>query len=429
VSSAYDLKQFGLKMKEKERFMMKRFKIFKVALIFCVIALAFLVSNSMAATPTPTAGTCTLTVTISSVDGRGSLEVNPPGVIFTGRTTKTYTYPIGTAVTLKGIDYNYTDGAKTIFYRWQGDLTGSQNPATIVMNGNKSVTAVFLHGDPAPRRSTPSPRRNTPTPTPTPTPTRPVTPTPTPNGLWIPYLPTADMVKLTFSSPSTMYVDITFRTSGYRIADPGQIAVAAGVYPDGSTYLSNLTVGTKIEAYTGLVLDVITTLRITYQIHTGTVTYFGFQVFYNGVDRKVKDITIGQPPTLTPTPRRPVTATPTPTPTPTPTIVPGGYEVAYAIQSDWGNGATIGVTITNKTSAAVNGWTLAWTFPGNQTITNLWNGVLTQSGASVSVKDAGFNASIPAGGGSVNFGFNLNYSGTNAKPVSFTLNGVACQVP
>jgi len=27
----------------------------------------------------------------------------------------------------------------------------------------------------------------------------------------------------------------------------------------------------------------------------------------------------------------------------------------------------------------------------------------------------------------VSFGFNANYSGTNAKPTSFTLNGIACQ--
>ncbi|MCL6589611.1 MAG: cellulase family glycosylhydrolase [Firmicutes bacterium] len=135
----------------------------------------------------------------------------------------------------------------------------------------------------------------------------------------------------------------------------------------------------------------------------------------------------------TPTPTRRV-ATPTPTrrgtvATPTPTTrSTGGYVVAYVIQSDWGSGATINVTITNNTAAAVNGWTLAFTFPGNQTITNLWNATYTQSGASVSVKDAGFNANIPAGGGSVNFGFNINYSGSNAKPTSFTLNGTACQV-
>ena len=143
------------------------------------------------------------------------------------------------------------------------------------------------------------------------------------------------------------------------------------------------------------------------------------------------------PATVTPTPVRtatPVTVTPTPvrTATPvvaTPTPVTGGnYVVNYSIANDWGTGATVNVTITNNTTIAVNGWTLVWTFSGNQTITNLWSGTYTQSGATVTVKDAGYNAAIPANGGSVSFGFNMNYTGANAKPTSFTLNGVDCQV-
>lgn len=133
----------------------------------------------------------------------------------------------------------------------------------------------------------------------------------------------------------------------------------------------------------------------------------------------------------TPTPTPTVTSTPTPTPTVTLTPTPtgtAGYVAVYMIQNDWGSGATVNVTITNKTNAAVNGWTLAWAFPGNQAITNLWNGTYTQSGASVTVKNAAYNATIPANGGSVTFGFNLNYSGTDAKPTGFTLNGIACQL-
>ncbi len=122
-----------------------------------------------------------------------------------------------------------------------------------------------------------------------------------------------------------------------------------------------------------------------------------------------------------------VTPTPVATPTPTP-VGTGNYVVVYTIQNDWGSGATVDVKITNNTGTAVNNWTLAFAFPGNQTITNLWNGAYTQSGASVTVKDAGYNANIPANGGSVNLGFNLNYSGGNVKPTSFTLNGTPCQV-
>jgi len=133
-------------------------------------------------------------------------------------------------------------------------------------------------------------------------------------------------------------------------------------------------------------------------------------------------------PSVTPTPTPTPVRTSTPVVTPTPTPGTGNYVVVYTIQNDWGSGATVDVKIINNTGTAVNGWTLAFTFPGDQTITNIWSGTYTQSGDSVTVKDAGYNANIPANGGSVNFGFNLNYSGTNAKPAGFTLNGTACQV-
>ena len=125
----------------------------------------------------------------------------------------------------------------------------------------------------------------------------------------------------------------------------------------------------------------------------------------------------------------PVPATAIFTPTPTPTQFPGGgtCAITYINQSDWGNGAIINVTITNSGATAINGWTLTWTYGGNQTISSLWNGTYTQPGTAVSVTNLVYNAALPANGGSVDFGFNVNYSGTNAKPANFKLNGITCQ--
>lgn len=132
-------------------------------------------------------------------------------------------------------------------------------------------------------------------------------------------------------------------------------------------------------------------------------------------------------PTPTPTPTSIITPSPTPTPTVTPTpTIETGCSISYVILNDWGSGATISVTIKNNGNTAINGWTLAWAFPGNQQITNLWNGVHTQDGSSVSVKNASYNGTIPANGETVNFGFNISYSGSNFKPSSFTLNGSPC---
>jgi cellulase/cellobiase CelA1 len=96
-------------------------------------------------------------------------------------------------------------------------------------------------------------------------------------------------------------------------------------------------------------------------------------------------------------------------------------------QNDWGSGATVSITIKNNGTAAINGWKLAWSFSGNQKITNMWNATFTENGTSITATNQSYNSSIPAGG-TVSFGFNLSYSGTNAKPTSFTLNGSACQV-
>ncbi len=119
-----------------------------------------------------------------------------------------------------------------------------------------------------------------------------------------------------------------------------------------------------------------------------------------------------------------VTTASLPVPTPLPSC-PTTCHVTYTPQNDWGSGASVNVTIANNGSA-ISDWTLAWTFPGDQQITNLWGGSFTQSGATVAVSDAGWNAAIPAGG-SVGFGFNLNYSGANVAPTAFTLNGLPCQ--
>lgn len=102
--------------------------------------------------------------------------------------------------------------------------------------------------------------------------------------------------------------------------------------------------------------------------------------------------------------------------------------VTYTIVNDWGTGATINVTIKNNGTSAINGWTLAWAFPSNQSISNMWSATNSISGSTISCRNMDYNAVIAANGGTQTFGFNINYSGANVKPTSFTLNGTAYQV-
>ncbi|SMB83176.1 glycosyl hydrolase family 18 protein [Deinococcus hopiensis] len=99
-------------------------------------------------------------------------------------------------------------------------------------------------------------------------------------------------------------------------------------------------------------------------------------------------------------------------------------EVKYTVSSDWKSGFSATVQLTNH-GPAINGWSVIWQYAGDQVITSLWNGSVTQTGKTVTVRNAGYNASIPTGG-TVSFGFNARYpSGTpNAAPGAFTVNGV-----
>ncbi|WFE19529.1 PQQ-dependent sugar dehydrogenase [Solwaraspora sp. WMMD937] len=136
------------------------------------------------------------------------------------------------------------------------------------------------------------------------------------------------------------------------------------------------------------------------------------------------------PTTAPPTTAPPTTAPPTTPPPPTtapPTTPPpsGSCQVSYQV-NQWGSGFTADVRITNR-GASRNGWTLTWTFAGNQQITNGWNSQISQSGQAVTARNAAWNGNLPTNG-TVSFGFQATYSGSNPSPTDFRLDGTACQV-
>jgi O-glycosyl hydrolase len=102
-----------------------------------------------------------------------------------------------------------------------------------------------------------------------------------------------------------------------------------------------------------------------------------------------------------------------------------GCHVTYTTQSQWTGGFVASVTIANNGSSAINGWTLAFTFPGDQKITNAWNGVASQSGENVTITNESYNALIPAAG-STSLGFQGTWSASDAVPTAFTVNGTTC---
>ncbi|WP_410642773.1 cellulose-binding domain-containing protein [Amycolatopsis sp. lyj-346] len=110
-------------------------------------------------------------------------------------------------------------------------------------------------------------------------------------------------------------------------------------------------------------------------------------------------------------------------------VVAGPAAAAPACSVDyrvnqWQTGYTADITVTNGATAA-SSWTLSWHYAGNQSVTSAWNATVRQTGTAVTAQSLPYNGALPAGG-SVSFGLQGTYTGTNAAPADFALNGVSC---
>jgi endoglucanase len=96
----------------------------------------------------------------------------------------------------------------------------------------------------------------------------------------------------------------------------------------------------------------------------------------------------------------------------------------YEPGSSWGSGHTAQLTVTNG-GDALDGWTLSWTFPGTQRMTQHWNTSAVQVGATVTARPAAHNARLDRNG-SVTVGYVAD--GALGKPYEVKLDGTSCTV-
>ena len=151
--------------------------------------------------------------------------------------------------------------------------------------------------------------------------------------------------------------------------------------------------------------------------------------FYNCVDVDFGGgggVTPTPTPSVTPTQTPTPTPTQTPTPTPTPTVPDDSVcEVEIDTSSSWPGGFQGNVTVFNATMEPVNGWEVSWKFANGEQVQQSWSAVATQSGSTVTVKNAAWNPTI-AHHNAVTFGF--IGAGTPAPVTAATLNGNPCIV-
>ena len=103
----------------------------------------------------------------------------------------------------------------------------------------------------------------------------------------------------------------------------------------------------------------------------------------------------------------------------------GTCHVTYTKSSEWPGGFTAQVVIANTGTTTINGWSLTFTFPGDQKVASNFNGGYAQTGENATLTNASYNGTI-APGASITDGFQGTWTSSDANPTSFSLDGTAC---
>ncbi|MBV9382659.1 MAG: cellulose binding domain-containing protein [Streptosporangiaceae bacterium] len=103
--------------------------------------------------------------------------------------------------------------------------------------------------------------------------------------------------------------------------------------------------------------------------------------------------------------------------------------VTYDVTQGWGSGFVANLSVTNTGTSAINGWTLAFTFPGSteSVSSSNWNANWSENGRSVLATNVSWDGYLaPNSGNTVSIGFVANQNGAYPSPAAFTLNGTVC---
>jgi endo-1,4-beta-xylanase len=98
----------------------------------------------------------------------------------------------------------------------------------------------------------------------------------------------------------------------------------------------------------------------------------------------------------------------------------GSCSATLPVQSAWSGGYVIQAVMTNGTSA-ITSWTITFTLPAGQTITNSWNVSITVSGTTATARNLSYNGATPANG-TQSWGFQAS----RATSDNSTASGATC---
>jgi endo-1,4-beta-xylanase len=229
-------------------------------------------------------------------------------------------------------------------------------------------------------------------------------------------------------------VDVAITELDIRMNTPSTAATLAQQATDYQTVVNDcLAVSRCVGITTWGVTDKYSWVPGTFSGQGAALLYdenYNAKPAYNSVLAALGGSSSGSPsatssPTRTTSPSVSPSATRTTSPSATTTTGSAACKVTYAVASQWNNGFTASVTIANTGTAAISSWTLKFTWPGSQSISQGWSANWTQSGTQVTATSMSWNGAL-APGQSTQIGFNGNWSGSNPNPTAFTLNGSTC---
>jgi len=106
-----------------------------------------------------------------------------------------------------------------------------------------------------------------------------------------------------------------------------------------------------------------------------------------------------------------------------PAFTDGTCVATYDVVGTWPDGYNVNVTVRNDSDNTLSGWEVRWALPEGHGIATLWSGTLTRDGTEMTVKNADWNLTVPAGG-ETTFGFTASATDED-RPVP----RLTCQQP
>jgi endoglucanase len=109
---------------------------------------------------------------------------------------------------------------------------------------------------------------------------------------------------------------------------------------------------------------------------------------------------------------------------PEPSAPPGACRVVFKQRDRWRTGFTADVILTNE-GPGIDGWVLTYTAAPGVRVVQGWNGVWSQQGSQVTVRNANWNATLETGD-TVTAGLSAAFDRPNGPPTTFIFNGTTC---